>query len=507
MMQQNNVTGDPAGPAPQRRVHLDRALGLMGLLCTALSAMIGVGINILPFMVQRLEPGIGAWIPVAYVVAAVPAALAALCYAALSSAMPRAGGSYVYATRGLDPFVGFLASFAQWFGLSMGMGVVAYLVVPMVRDIVATAGWPEVAPVFNRGIVRVPLALAAIWFFWRVNVVGIKTYQRTVVFLTTAMIVGPLIMTTVGFLAQPGDFERMLAAKGIAMPPAAPLPTFSIGAFLGTCVILFSSFIGFDAIAQAGGEAKSERDLPRSIVIAIAFVMVYYILFTSAVYRAVPWQYMYLRSLVEDFSAPTLMAPFLPAWLGIVILLAVTAAILNAILGVMLGNSRMLYAFAADRVFPASLAAIHPRFRTPSLAITVTAIVGSMSVVGCHLAGDFFLGVDMLVLSMLLNFILMAVAVITLPRVNPQLYRAVGFLRSRGTQVAIAVVATSLLTVLLLIKVVGDLGSNTPWYFKSTFIWVVVMGAAAVVFRRFWAALERQGVDPRRDIFSRLPEE
>ena len=82
-----------------------------------------------------------------------------------------------------------------------------------------------------------------------------------------------------------------------------------------------------------------------------------------------------------------------------------------------------------------------------------------------------------------------------------------GFLRSRGTQVAIAVVATSLLTVLLLIKVVADLGSNSPWYFKSTFIWAVVMIAGGVVFRRFWADLERQGIDPRRDIFSQLPEE
>jgi APA family basic amino acid/polyamine antiporter len=190
-----------------------------------------------------------------------------------------------------------------------------------------------------------------------------------------------------------------------------------------------------------------------------------------------------------------------------VILVAVTAAILNAILGVMLGNSRMLYAFAADRVFPAALARIDPRFRTPRHAITLTAIFGSISVLGCHLAGDFFLGVDMLVLSMLLNFILMAVAVITLPRVNPQLYRAVGFLRSRGTQVAIAVVATVLLAVLLMIKVVSDLQSSTPWYLKSTFIWVVVMIASAAVFRWFWVGLERQGIDPRRDIFSRLPEE
>ncbi len=146
--------------------HLAREMGLVGLISTALCAMIGVGINIIPFMIQRSRPGIADQVPLAYVVAAAPAVLAAVCYAMLSSAMPRAGGSYVYATRALNPLAGFLASFAQWFGLSMGMGVVAYLWVPMLRDIIATAGWPELAPVFDRGVVRVPLALAAIWSFW-----------------------------------------------------------------------------------------------------------------------------------------------------------------------------------------------------------------------------------------------------------------------------------------------------------------------------------------------------
>src|SRR3954471_4174220 len=112
-------------------VHLAREISLLGLVATAFGAMIGIGINILPFMLQRSQPGVGGLVPVAYLVAAVPAMLAALCYALLASAMPRAGGSYVNATRALNPFVGFLASFAQWFGLSIGMGVVAWLMVPM----------------------------------------------------------------------------------------------------------------------------------------------------------------------------------------------------------------------------------------------------------------------------------------------------------------------------------------------------------------------------------------
>src|SRR5436305_14676295 len=105
--------------------HLAREISLLGLVATAFGAMIGIGINVLAFMVQRSQPGVGAYVPLAYLIAAVPAGLAALCYALLASAMPRAGGSYVNATRALAPLAGFLASSAPWVGLSMSVGVVA----------------------------------------------------------------------------------------------------------------------------------------------------------------------------------------------------------------------------------------------------------------------------------------------------------------------------------------------------------------------------------------------
>jgi basic amino acid/polyamine antiporter, APA family len=489
--------------------HLAREMTLLGLIATALCAMIGVGINIIPFMLQRSRPGIGDAVPWAFVVAAVPAALAALCYAMLSSAMPRAGGSYVYATRALNPFAGFLASFAQWFGLSMGMGVVAYLMVPMLRDTLLTAGWAGAGAFFEQASVRVPLALGAIWAFWWVNRVGIRAYERTVVIMAVAMIAGPVVMTITGFLHTPADFARAMDGLGTAMPvEPAELPAFSRGVFLSAAVVLFSSFIGFDAISQAGGEARNpSRALPRSILLAMGVVTLYYLLFTSAVYHAVPWDYIYRVSLVRDVSAPALLAPLMPPWLGVVILLAVTVAILNSIPSVMLANSRMLYAFGTDRIFPAALGRVHPVHRTPHVAITVTAIAGSLSVVGCHFAGDFFLGVDVLVLSMLLNFVLMAVAVVTFPKVNPHLYRDVAFLRSRATQVGVAVAAGVLLATLLVIQLAGDLTSATPWYLRSTTIWIAVMAGASLVFVRSWRRLRDEGVDPRRDIFNALPEE
>lgn len=484
---------------------LAREMSLPGLIATGLCGMVGVGINIIPFMIQRSQPGIGALVPPAYVVAAVPATLAALCYAVLSSGMPRAGGSYIYATRAVSPFAGFLASFAQWFGLSMGMGVVAYLFVPMVRDMVATAASPSLAPLFDLGIVRVPMALCAIWSFWWVSIRGIRTFERTVVVMALTMIIGPIIMTIVGFASTPEDFERALAANALSPPLNTPLPSFGASVFLGACLLLFSSFIGFDSISQAGGEARNAADLPKSIVLAFGTVVIYYLLFTWSVYHAVPWEYIYRVSLVRDVSAPALMAPLLPAWVSVVILLAVTFAILNSIPSVMLTGSRLLYAFSTDGVFPAWLASVHPIHRTPVNSITLTAAAGSLSVIACHLGGDFFRGVHLLLLSMLLNFLLMGVAVITLPRVNPEIYQRIVFLPSRRSQIFLGTAAILLLGALLVVQVVIDVRAPVPFYLQSTTIWLVVMLAGSFLFVRSWRRLEKQGIDPRRDVFGVLP--
>jgi amino acid transporter len=422
--------------------------------------------------------------------------------------MPRAGGNYVFASRALNPFLGFLGSFAQWFGLSMGMGVVAYLLVPMLRDTLSTAGWPLLAPWFDIVSVRVTLALAAIWFFWAINTVGVRTYQRAVILMTFAMVVGPVVMTITGFLQSHDAFNQAMATRQLSLPPDAPLPDFTWGRFFGAAVILFSSFIGFDAVVQAGGEARNPtRNLPLAIVIAIVSVAVYYILFSASLYRAVPWDYIYRVSLVQDVSAPALLAPLMPAWLSVVILCSVSIAIFDSIPAVMLGNSRLIYAFATDRIFPTAFARLHPRYRTPHHAITLTAIAGSMSVLGCAFAGDFFLGVDLLVVSMLVNFLLVAGAVVTFPRINPKLHAGVTFITQRHRQLAIAVVAGVFLAGLLAVQVVGDLTADTPWYMKSTVAWVVAMALGSVVFRRSWNRLRDEGIDPATEIFHTIPRE
>jgi amino acid transporter len=500
----------PAAMAPsvtESQFHLRREISLLGLVATAIAAMVGVGINILPFMVQRSQPGIGGWVPLAYVIAAIPAVLAAMCYAALVSAMPRAGGSYVNVTRALNPFAGFIASFSQWFGLCMAMGVVAYFLVPVLRDLLTVGEFARTAAFLDLMFPRLWISLIAIWLAWLLNLVGIRFYERSIVIMAAVTIIAPIIITVAGVLISPQVAVRQLqSANTVAVPPV-PMPALTAATFLGTAVILFSSFIGFDAVAQAGGEARQPTDLARAIMIAIAGVTIYYVCFTWSVYRTVPAEYIYRVSLVHDVSAPGLVAPLLPRWLSLTILASVAIAILKVLPAVLLGNSRSLFAFGTDGLLPKAFAQVNSRFRTPHHALTVSAITASLCVLGCNFAGDFFLGVDLLVVSMLVNFLLMACALLTFPRVNRELHAKITFLKSRAAQLLIALAAIVLLGALLVVQVTSDCFSTTAWYLKSTTSWIAVMALGCIVYWRFWTKLRTRGIDPQAQVFRELPPE
>jgi amino acid transporter len=183
---------------------LTRRLGLMGLAATGICSMLGAAINIVPFMLQRSVPGIGPYVLSAYVFAAVPAILAALAYAILASAMPRAGGSYIYASRGLNPYLGFVASFSQWFGLSIAIGVVSYLMIPFIRDVVAAVGMDGVAAALDTGPIRVGIALAFLWTSVGINMRGLKLYQGILVPMMYVMFVLGGVVIVAGCRADGG---------------------------------------------------------------------------------------------------------------------------------------------------------------------------------------------------------------------------------------------------------------------------------------------------------------
>ena len=173
----------------------------------------------------------------------------------------------------------------------------------------------------------------------------------------------------------------------------------------------------------------------------------------------------------------------------------------------LLAVSRLMFAWAEDGIFPKKVAKIHLTHHTPYLAIILSGVMASTGILGSHLAGDFFLGIDILVTSMLVNFILMCLSVFFLPTKNPAIARDIKVAKSRGTQIFIAISGTLLLTTFLVIHIIKDLNANvSAWYFHSTPIWLIVMGIASLIYLRETAKLKKRGVDID-NLFLKLPPE
>ena len=500
------MTQPTAGP-PAAGAGLARRLGIAGLAATGICAMLGAAVNIVPIMLQRNVPGIGPYVLPAYVFGALPAVLAALAYASLASAMPRAGGSYVYVSRSLSPYWGFVASFSQWFGLSIAIGVVSYVLVPFLRDIAAALEWSAAAQALDRGPVRTGVSLAFLWTFVLVNLRGLGAYQWTLLPMMFLMFALGGVAIVAGFAHDHGDFAAALAAtEGRTVPPAPDAP-FRLGPFLAASALLFSSFIGFDSIAQAGGEAKRpDRNLPLAVGLAVVTVGTFYLLFTSAVYHAVPWSFVAEEAQRRDLTAPGLLGYLLPTGWTLAIVGGAAVALVNDLPAMLLAVSRLLFAWAEDGIFPKKAAAVHPRRRTPHVALVASGVVASVGILGSHFAGDFFLGIDILVTSMLVNFALVCLSLLTLRRRNPVLASRVKVLTRPRTRTATGATGVAVMSGFLTVHIWKDLSASVDaWYFHSTPLWLAVMALASAIYFRETAELRRTGAMERR--FGALPPE
>jgi amino acid transporter len=173
----------------------------------------------------------------------------------------------------------------------------------------------------------------------------------------------------------------------------------------------------------------------------------------------------------------------------------------------LLAVSRLMFAWGEDGIFPRPVASIHPKRHTPHVAIIISGILASLGILGNYLADDFFMGVDILVISMLVNFWLMCLSVLLLPRRNPDLAARIRVVKSRRVQVFLALSGVIILGGFLVIHIWKDLTAPTrSWYFHSTPIWIIVMAVASAIYIREIRRLRRKKVDVKA-IFSKLPPE
>ncbi|MCD6360096.1 MAG: APC family permease [Armatimonadetes bacterium] len=511
---------------------LRRELTLLALVATAVCTVIGGGINVLTIEVQGKIPGIGSMVPLAFALGAVPALFTALAYAVLASAMPRAGGGYIYISRSVHPFIGFIATFSKWFGLAAACGVIAYIDVTLLRAATIYAKMDTVAAFLETGAARLWIPIALIWIFWLVNLVGVRKYGITVIVLMILMLAGGAVIIAAGLLTTPDRWMALAEQSGnwgsvqetIAANPYRQTGVFDL---LRAVSVLFFAYIGFATISQAGGETRDpSRILPRAFLLATVVITGYYILFSAAVYHAVPWQWVSGAVVAREMelSVPEVFGVLLPPGLAVFVALMAAVALANDIPPILLAVSRLFFAWAKDGIFPPGLAAVNRRFGTPHWALTVSAAMATLVVIECHFHG-FFTGIDTVVIALCFTYLLIGVGVLMFPRRNPELYSKVTFIKSRGAQIAVAVLCLLTIAPLFVLQVYGDLdatstriaemitqGESVGWTLlvalprSMTVLWLVVMIIGAGIFTTMWAKRRRAGED-LDGIFRSLPEE
>jgi amino acid transporter len=315
------------------------------------------------------------------------------------------------------------------------------------------------------------------------------------------------IVIVAGFYFNHQDFAAaILSREGRSIAGAAP-PDFQFYTYFAAAAVLFASFIGFDSIAQAGSEARNpSKTLPAAITIAVLSVGLFYFLFTAAIYHTVPWQYIAEESTKRDLTAPGLLGYLLsPGW-TVAIVAGSAIALINDLPAMLLAVSRLMFAWAEDGIFPKQVAKVHRKWHTPHFAVILSGCMASIGILGSHLAGDFFLGVDILVTSMLVNFLLMCLSVIMLKRRNQALAAQISVVKLRKVQLPLAWLGIILLGGFLIIHFWKDFHATSAWYFHSTPVWLLVMAIASLIYWKEFQSLKKSGKDVNQ-IFSTLPEE
>jgi amino acid transporter len=424
---------DPSTHAAERQ--LVRALGVRALAATTFNVIVGGGIFGLPSEVAR---GLGAAAPLAYVVCAVAMGLIVLCFAEAGSRVSLSGGPYAYVEVALGGFVGFLAGVQLWLVISFATAAVASVFVASLG-----AFFPSV----GAGVGRVLLLATLFTVLALVNVRGVRQGTRLIEIVTVAKLLPLIALVVVGaFYVDPAqlEWERTPAMADIG----------------STSIILFFAFAGIEsALAPSGEVSDPARTVPRALFIALVGVTALYIAI-QLVAQGILGPALATESAPLTAAARRIAMPF-----GVLIGVGAVISTFGHQSGMMLATPRVLFAFGRDGLLPRAFAQVHPRFRTPHIAIIAQALVCAALAITSSFARLAVLAT----VSTLVLYLVCCIAAWVLRRRDVRVEGAVPFKVPGGPIVPVAAVAV----------ILWLLSSAT----KREFLVVgAVLAAAAVVY-------------------------
>ncbi|ARS88983.1 APC family permease [Natrarchaeobaculum aegyptiacum] len=386
---------------------IDERIGPVAAVALLIGTAVGMSIFIVPTQMAAVA---GPSIVLAILLSIVPMVLGILLLLQLGGAIPVAGGIYVYASRLVGPYWGFL-------------GVVVPVISVWAYLLFAALGFAQYVPVFADipTLASVYILLAVFLAF---NYVGVRLAANVQILLVCLLMAAMVTFIVGGGTSFDTSNLTPMFPDGDGEPFADGFAPFFLAA-----VTLYIPFQGFAMIIEIGEELeRPAKNIPRVLAVGMSLVAVLTIGVVVALVGAVPWQ-----QIVEDGEAvegglAAVGEGIMPGWaiafvaLGALIAAATTANTLYT------SYSRTIMRAARDDVVPGFFAGIHDRFDTPHRALL---LLGVPPLLVAPLTGPFdaIIAVDVLdwlvtvtVTGIFICFIFSGVALWNLPKVFPQRY-------------------------------------------------------------------------------------
>lgn len=326
--------------SPQSSPGFLRAVSRWEIVALSVNDVIGSGVYlILPVAAATLLGPASVW---AILGAGFAVLLLVLCFAEAASLFDTAGGAVVYTRAAFGEFVGFEVGWMTWIAR---VASIASLSVFFARAVGYL--WEGA----NHGLGQAATIVLPLCALTWINVRGIKGGALTAVVLSFGKTVPLLLLVVVGLFAV--SWSRVF-----------PVPAPESGNFTKAALLVLYAYAGFENTPAPAGEFKNpRRDVPFALITQIVLVTVIYTLVQLVAIGTIPDLG---RSQTPLADAGRLLLG--PAG-GFLLTLGAALSVLGTNNNTVLAGPRYLYALAETGRLPGNFAKIHPRYRTPYVAV------------------------------------------------------------------------------------------------------------------------------------------
>jgi len=324
---------------------LVRGIRRWDLIGIVINNVIGAGIFVLPARAFGL---IGPYSLIAFITCALVTALIVLCFAEVSSRFTDTGGPYRYTRVAFGSAVGFQVGWMSWLARISAYATNCNLLVVYLGFF-----WPAA----TSGLFRALVMTAVTAVVTIINYIGVRGAALTSNFFTFAKLLPLFVFIAVGlFFLTPANFTLGTAP--------------SFGSFSTSVLLIVYAFTGFENAGVPAGEIENpRRNLPIAIVAAIVIITAFYLLIQVVCIGTLPGLGKTERPLAE--AAQTFLGPL---GASLIAAGAITSIIGNLNVN-MLASPRIPFAMSSQGELPEVLSDVHDRFRTPHVAIFLTAVL------------------------------------------------------------------------------------------------------------------------------------